>query len=254
MKHRNPPKRFYRTVEFRANGDGDGFAGYASTFNAVDSWGTFIVQGAFKRTLNARSEDPEKRRITLLWQHLPSVPMGRTKKIDEDDTGLYFDALVDTDTQAGAEAMSLLRKETDLRMSFGFDILRWRSIEESDYPKLKWDSASEWYKTDEGRKYVRGIEELKLWEISLVTFASNEDAELSEIRSYDSESLSSFLEDIRAGTLDERSQALAVQIAEAINAPGSERSETPPPPPTAVDVRSQIAALDFELAMMELVA
>ena len=201
----------YRTVDVRATDDGDGFDGHASTWWVVDSYGTAMKPGAFRKTLKERGD-----RIPLLWQHWPDVPIGRPTELKEDKTGLSFRASVTTDTRAGAEAMALLRDDVPLGMSFGFQTIKSRPIEDGDADKLDFSQADAFYTSKEGREYVRIIEEVKLWEISLVTFPANEASLISAVRNdLEADTLSSLLDAIKTGRLDESRTALLAQIVAA---------------------------------------
>lgn len=192
----------YRTYDVRAlDDDIDGFDGHAATFWQVDSYATALKPGAFKRTLKARAE-----KIPLLWQHWPDVPIGKPTSIKEDKTGLAFEASVSTQTRAGAEAMALLRDGVPLGMSFGFRTLKDRSAEDDD--PLDFSQMTGLKHAD-----VKVIEEVQLWEISLVTFPANEAAAISAVRSdMELEALTTLLDAIKTGDIDEGHTVLVEQI------------------------------------------
>jgi HK97 family phage prohead protease len=203
----------YRAFDVRAldADDGDGFDGHASAWWSVDSYGTAMKPGAFRKTLKERGE-----RVPLLWQHDPWQPIGKPTELKEDKIGLAFKAAVVTETRTGAEAMALLRAGTPLAMSFGFETVKSRPIEDADADKLDWSQAPKFYTTEEGREYARIIEEVRLWEISLVTFPANEGATITAVRSdLELDALSSLLNALRAGPLDERQNALCRELVAA---------------------------------------
>lgn len=205
----------YRTAEVRALADGsEGFDGHASTWGVVDSYGTAMKFGAFKKTLKERGD-----RIPLLLQHDPWTPIGKPTELKEDKTGLAFKAEVVTETQAGAEAMALLRAGVPLGMSFGFQTVKSRAYEEADESWLDWSQADSFYKSKDGREYVRIIEEVRLWEISLVTFPANEAATISAVREQQlAAAIPSLLDSIRSGTLTAEQRADIEQLVAAWNA------------------------------------
>lgn len=138
------------------------FDGYGSVFNTViDAWMlTIIHPGAFAATL----ADAEQRdRIVLLWQHDTTRPIGKPLELREDARGLYLRGAL-ADTELGREAATLLRAGVITEMSIGFDPVTWYS--EMD-PALGTE--------------VRHITELKLWEISLVTFGANRQAKVDTV-------------------------------------------------------------------------
>lgn len=219
---RTQPDIQYRTVEFRATDDGAGFSGYAAHFGTVDSYGTAMKRGAFRKTLKERGE-----RIPVLYQHNPDWPIGRPTELREDKTGLKFDAEIVDETTHGRDAMALLRRGVPLGMSFGFQTIKSRPVEDSD--DLDFSQADDFYRSKDGKEYVRVIEEVKLWEISLVTFPANEKAEINDVRAAaEADALTSLIEHIRNGTLSDEHAALVADLVAAFNA----RQEPEPGHPT----------------------
>lgn len=219
-----PPKHMQRrTVEIRADSDGSGISGYASHFGSIDSYGTAMKKGAFAKTIGDRGG-----LVSVLWQHWSDSPIGKTTELREDDTGLWFNATISDGTTQGKDAMTLLRDGVPLGMSFGFETLKSRPVEEGD--DLDWSQAPDFYKQDENREYVRVIEEVRLWEISVVTFPANEMATIDSVRQQEQmDALSTLLEDLRAGRIekdDARWQQL--QDVAAFTATQPEPGETTP--------------------------
>jgi HK97 family phage prohead protease len=201
----------YRAFDVRALDDGDGFDGHASAWWSVDSYGTAMKPGAFTKTLQERAD-----RIPLLWQHDAYTPIGKPDELKEDRHGLAFKASVVPDVRAGQEALALLRAGTPLGMSFGFETVRAEPPTEKEAERLDWSQAPAFYTSDEGRPYVRVIKEVKLWEISLVTFPANEAATITAVRSdRELDALSTLLNAIRDGSLEERQDALCRELVAA---------------------------------------
>lgn len=204
----------YRMAEFRAADDGAGLSGYASHFWSVDSYMTAVKPGAFRKTLRERGE-----RIPILWQHNPDYPIGRPTVLKEDKTGLKFDAAISERTSKGAEAMALLRDEVPLGMSFGFQTIKSRAATDDD----PLDFTAYKAKADD----VEVIEEVRLWEVSLVTFPANELAGISDVRAQaEADALASLTEHIRAGTLTDEHAALVADLVAAF----TERCQPEPEP------------------------
>lgn len=138
-------------VEFRADGDGMTFRGYAAVF---DKWsedlGGFreqIKPGAFAKSLR------EKRAIKMFWNHNTDIALGSTRgnlKLSEDDKGLLAEARL-PDTTAGRDMAQLVRDKIVDSMSFGFQVLR-----------------DEWSGLDSDRA-ERTLVEVRLFEVSPVT-------------------------------------------------------------------------------------
>lgn len=226
-----PPKSLQRrTIEIRAIDGEAGISGYASHFGSIDSYGTAMKKGAFTKTLQERAD-----RIPVLWNHWSDTVIGKPTELREDDTGLYFNAEIVEETAQGAEVMALLRNGVPLGMSFGFETIKSRPMEEGD--ALDWSQAPEFYKQPENRDYVRVIEEVRLWEISVVTFPANEMATIDSVRAAEQvDALSTLLEDLRAGRIpdgDVRWQQLQDVAAFTGTQPEPDPDSTPLPTPGA---------------------
>jgi HK97 family phage prohead protease len=203
------PKIQYYHVDVQLNGDEiEGFDGYASTFWAVDTYHSAVAPGAFTETLKTRGAQ-----IPILWQHDPATPIGKPTSLKQDKIGLAFQAAISTDTQAGANAMALVRFGVPLGMSFGFETLDHRAATDEDPLDF-----SQMPKGKKQNKSIDLITKAKLWEISLVTFPANEAASILAVRAEldrDAESLSTFLNAIRRDALDEGERAFVQQIVDA---------------------------------------
>jgi HK97 family phage prohead protease len=146
-------------LEVKAFDDAGVFEGYASVFGVVDSDGDVISKGAFKKSLTQYGES--NRRPKMLWMHKTDQIIGKWQEIREDDTGLYVKGSLIMEVQKGREAYALLKAGELDSMSVGFNV----------------DSA-----TPRGTK-GNNINELSLWEISLVTWGANPEARVSEVKS-----------------------------------------------------------------------
>lgn len=133
------------------------FEGFASVYGNVDYDGDVIEKGAFKRTLDHRDELP------LLWQHKRDEPIG-LGKLSDSDIGLKIAGQLNLEVTKAREAYSLLKQGAVRGLSIGFEI-------------------------PQGKTYVkenrRHITEVKLREVSLVTFAANAEANVTEVKEID---------------------------------------------------------------------
>lgn len=148
-------------VEFDAKGvrnDGT-FEGYASTYNNIDSGFDVVLPGAFTKSL----QDRPASKIKMLWQHDSTQPIGVWKTVIEDSRGLFVKGKILKEVQRGAEAYALMKEGVIDSMSIGYRTL------ESDYT----------------RDGVRQLKELGLMEVSLVTFAMNEQAVVTGLKEFD---------------------------------------------------------------------
>lgn len=124
--------------------------GYAATFGgSPDSYGDIIQKGAFAKTLQERGTQ-----IKFLWQHNWDELIGRIIEAKEDDKGLFIKVKI-SDTQRGRDVMTLIKDGTLDKMSIGYRTIQY------DY-----DSSTG----------IRTLKELKLFEVSAVTFPANENA------------------------------------------------------------------------------
>lgn len=134
----------------KATGEGSGSVeGYASVFGQIDSYGDTIVPGAYANTIEDFQRDG-----FLAWGHDWSDLVGTPADIYEDEIGLYLRA--DFHTHAHAqEARQITSERLSRGKSMGLSI---------GYQPVKWS-----YREAEGnRPPVRVLEEIKLYEVSLV--------------------------------------------------------------------------------------
>lgn len=233
----------YCMTEVRAADDGAGISGYASHFLSVDSYGTAVKRGAFRKTIKERGD-----KTKVLWNHNTDYVIGRPTQLREDATGLYFDARISEGTTYGRDVMALLRDGVPLDMSFGFQTIKDRSVADDDV--LDFTHAPDYFKSKDGRKQVRVIEEVRLWEISVVTFGSNEYAAINDVRKRaDISSLSFLLEDLRAGTLSEEDARWP--LLQNLVAAFSERAEPEPSDDTPLPDENarRLTLRDIEIAL-----
>lgn len=136
------------------------FSGYASVFGNRDSEGDVVQKGAFARTL---AEWAQKGRLPpMLWQHDRKQPIGCFTLMKEDDKGLYVEGklLIDDIPQAKT-AHALLKNKVLGGMSVGYSVQNW------EYDKFN---------------NILNLLELKLYEVSLVTFPANEQATVDNVK------------------------------------------------------------------------
>jgi len=148
------------SFEIKKEPDADGvFEGYASTFGNIDNGMDIVARGAFQKSLGGR-------KVRMLWQHDMTQPIGVWDSIEETERGLYVKGRISKDVQKGREAMALMRMGALDSMSIGFVTKQ----------------ASQ-----EGNGSVRRLDEVDLYEISLVTFPMNEKATVTDVKSLTTE-------------------------------------------------------------------
>lgn len=127
------------------------FEGYASTFGNVDFDGDVIEKGAFEASLLKRTPK------LLLLHNSRDLPLGILTEVREDDTGLFVKAEMplDDDRVRGG-VMPLMKQGALSDMSIGFTV-----------------------GSDETIDGIRHISEVELFEVSLVTFPANPEAQVT---------------------------------------------------------------------------
>lgn len=134
------------------------FEGYASVFGVKDYDGDVIVKGAFKSAIEKMEGG---KRPKMLWQHNPQMIIGKWLSMSEDDRGLYVKGQLFLDTAKGLESHALMKHGELDGMSVGFNIT-------NAY-------------MDEVKNRV--IDDLDLWEISVVTWGANPEALITNVKS-----------------------------------------------------------------------
>ena len=128
--------------------------GYGSVFGNKDSDNDIIEKGAYKRTIKNNGS-----RVKYLYHHDITKPIGKMKELYEDEKGLVFVAEVPK-TTFGNEVLEL--------MKYGV-------IDENSVGIMP-------VKKDYDEDGVRMIKEVKLYEISAVTNAANDEAKILEVK------------------------------------------------------------------------
>ena len=128
--------------------------GYGSVFGNKDSDNDIIEKGAYRRTIKNNGS-----RVKYLYQHDITKPIGKMKELYEDEKGLVFVAEVPK-TTFGNEVLEL--------MKYGV-------IDENSVGIMP-------VKKDYDEDGIRVIKEAKLYEISAVTIAANDEAKILEVK------------------------------------------------------------------------
>ncbi len=138
--------KFARFGEGLAITDNAVIEGYASLFGQADQGGDVVEAGAYARSIKALASDGRK--VKMLWQHDPAQPIGVWDEVREDMRGLWVKGRLLESTQKGREAMALIGAGAIDGLSIGYRAVRA-------------------VKNDKGQRL---LQELELWEVSLVTF------------------------------------------------------------------------------------
>lgn len=154
-------KYIERPFEVKAVDEDGTFTGYGSVFGNVDSYDEIVAPGAFAESLaawKASSKLPP-----VLWQHRSGEPVGPHLEMSEDTHGLFLKGqlLVD-DVQRAREARALMKAKAVNGLSIGF------VPREDSYDRVTG---------------IRTLKKVDLWEVSIVTFPANPQAQIANVKS-----------------------------------------------------------------------
>ncbi len=157
-------------VKFDSGAPAGTIEGYGAVFGNIDSHGDVILKGAFRETI--RESKKTGRWPAMLLQHGgffssdDQMPVGVWTAMEEDDTGLKMQGQMAVATTRGKDAYELLKME----------------------PRPALNGLSIGYRAKEfalGTKPTeprRTLKKVELFEVSLVTFPSNDLARVSGVK------------------------------------------------------------------------
>jgi HK97 family phage prohead protease len=123
----------------------DAFEGYASLFGVPDGAGDIVQPGAFASSLRKRPAGA----VRMLYQHFAHEPIGVWDTVREDGRGLYVRGRLTLDVVRAREVRALIADGALDGLSIGFRTVRARR---------------------DAKTGLRRLEDVELWEISIVTF------------------------------------------------------------------------------------
>ncbi|MGB4829151.1 MAG: HK97 family phage prohead protease [Paracoccaceae bacterium] len=141
-----PERKYLRPDAGLTVTDGRVVSGYASLFGVKDQGGDVVAKGAYAVSLARLGKTGA--RVKMLWQHDPAQPIGIWDEVREDGMGLWVKGRILTEVEKGREAAALLTAGAIDGLSIGY-----RTV-----------------KAERDGKGRRLLQELELWEVSLVTF------------------------------------------------------------------------------------
>jgi HK97 family phage prohead protease len=155
--------KLYKSIPLELKADSEGnykFEAYVSTFGNVDLGGDVVMPGAFSKSIK---ENPS---IPILWQHKHDMPIGQSTNLFEDSKGLFvkYD-LPKEDTFVSGRVLPQVKIGSIKEMSMGY-----------------W--ANEY--SHDSKTGNRHLDELTIFEGSLVTKAMNPEALITAFKSIDS--------------------------------------------------------------------
>lgn len=141
--------------------DADGtFVGFASVYGNKDLGGDIVVKGAFTKTLQERGD-----KVPILWMHDHAQPIGMGT-LEDTPTGLKIKGKLTLAVVKAAEVHALMLDAIVSGLSIGYETVKQKFA----------DGA-------------RQLTELKLYEVSAVTFPMNEEAQVSAVKGFDVKSI-----------------------------------------------------------------
>ncbi|NDV46249.1 HK97 family phage prohead protease [Paludibacter sp. 221] len=166
-----------KSVDFNAESKDLTIKGYASVFNTPDisqeTWcpnvnrwviaSDIVEKGAFRKTISERKD-----KIKICLNHNLHNLVGKLIEANEDDYGLFCEIKI---SNAEEELKTKIREGIYTDFSFGFKVVK-----------------SE-FEAKEDETYIRRVKEIKLFEISIVTFPRHEGATITDLKSFDSANL-----------------------------------------------------------------
>ena len=163
--------------------------GYASVFDNIDSDNDIIRKGSYRKTITENGQ-----RVKYLYQHDMDKPLGKMSMLEEDDKGLIFESKI-AKTTLGKDVIELIKSGVITENSVGILPIQKEMVDG-----------------------VRNITEVKLYEISAVTLAANDQAVIMDVKgNYDKDKILSRYDNmaklIRKGNIsDELGFALEAEI------------------------------------------
>lgn len=136
-------------------------SGYGSVFGVRDRHGDVVEAGAFAKSISDYKANG--RMPAMLWSHDPDRPIGAWQTIADDGHGLKLIGQLNLDTQDGREARALLLQGAFNGLSIGYRVVPGGAALD--------------------RQGTRRLKSLDLWEVSLVTFPSNDAARIDGVKS-----------------------------------------------------------------------
>jgi uncharacterized protein len=140
--------------ELKADGAEGVFSGKASVYGVVDSYNDVVMPGAFAKSL-AESGNV----VPVLNQHNTSDPIGLATLADSPDALLVQQGVLELGLQSARDAYLRAQKGLVTGISIGYDTIR-----------------------EEYKGSIRQLTEIKLWEVSLVTFPANAYARVTSVK------------------------------------------------------------------------
>ncbi|CAB4166484.1 COG3740 Phage head maturation protease [uncultured Caudovirales phage] len=146
-------------TEIKAMGEDGTFTGIASMYGVTDLEGDVIEKGAFTKTIR---ENPE---VPVLWQHDDEEVIG-LGTVTEKGNKIEVTGKLDMEDPVALNAYRKIKNGLVKGLSIGFMAVK------------------KTYGEEDG-KYVRRLQEIKLMEVSIVTFPAMTQAQITSVKAAD---------------------------------------------------------------------
>lgn len=157
-----------KSFEMKAKDNGT-IAGYFSTYEKTpDSYGDIIEPGAFTKTIEKRKESGHP--FPLCWNHNFDSIIGVVDSVKEDEKGAFIEAHF-LDTDLAQDVRKFVQSGAVYQFSFAYDVLKNR---EPDSEEKK-------------NGVMNVLQEVEVFEISVVTVPANQNAVVTDVKSTEPE-------------------------------------------------------------------
>lgn len=222
-------------LETKVDAAGRRIMGYFAAFGNKDSDGDIILPGAFAKSISERGPQSAKPRILFLRDHDSSKVIGRIDLLREDTKGLYYEATL-ASTPLGDETLELAKMGALTEHSIGYQTV-----------KSKFDQKAG----------ANLLEEIKLWEGSLVPWGANEQTPVVGIKAFKApEGLAEQIDALAKQTTDEDTKSRLSILAQQLKAeqeealadkgqPDEQSTEPTVKPLTEAELKALISELNL---------
>jgi uncharacterized protein len=146
-------------TEIKAMGEDGTFTGIASMYGVSDMEGDIIEKGAFTKTIR---ENPE---VPVLWQHEDDEVIG-LGTVSEKGNKIEIAGKLDMEDPVAQNAYRKIKNGLIKGLSIGFMAVK------------------KTYSEEDG-KFIRRLQEIKLMEVSIVTFPAMSQAQITSVKASD---------------------------------------------------------------------
>ncbi len=158
-----------KSFEMKAKDDNGTIAGYFSTYEkSPDSYGDIIEPGAFTNTLAKRKETGHP--FPLCFNHDFDKIIGVVDLVEEREKGAYIEAHF-LDTELAQDVRKFVQSGAVYQFSFAYDVLKNREPS----------------KEEKANGVMNVLQEVEVFEISVVTVPANQNAVVTEVKTAEPE-------------------------------------------------------------------